>query len=85
MSNFRNLCQQTEPDLSTGQLVLVPGMSRALPLWFVKNLPTPNVGTGALLPFNGPTVNYAGSFFPAVACPGSYPVADFECKSQDRQ
>ena len=61
MANFRNFCQITEPDLSAGRLVWVPGLPLQVPLWYAKNLPTPNVGLGPLLPFNSPTVTYAGS------------------------
>jgi hypothetical protein len=80
MANFRNFYQQCEPDLSAGQLVSVPGLPLKVPLWYVKNLPTPNVGTGALLPFNSPAVSYAASSGPPAQYVGSQPMGDFECK-----
>ena len=66
MSNFRNFHCIGEPDLSAGRLVAVPGLPLMLPLWYVKNLPTPNVGTGPLLPFHNPIVSFAATNSP---CP----------------
>jgi len=65
MANFRNFNQISEPDLSAGRLVWVPGLPLKVPLWYAKNLPTPNVGLGPLLPFNSPNVTYAAS----TSCP----------------
>jgi len=60
--NFRNmhLCP-LEPDLSTARMVPLPGRNIMMPYWYVHNLPTPNVGTGALLPMRWPGQTFAST------------------------